>query len=599
MENAFKSIRVSIKIFINDIAHKRHKYISDKNFLIICAIWVGVLSGAAAVVLKTMSHTIQHWLEGGFNVRYENYLYLIYPMIGILLSALYIRIFHYKKVFDKGLSSIIYSISRKGSTVERHKTFSHIITSALTVGFGGSVGLEAPIAVTGSAIGANTGKDLLLNRQHRTLLLACGAAAGISAVFNSPIAGVIFALEVLLTEVSIPAFIPLLIASASGAVVSKLFYSGQLFHLTTNDWSVNALPFYLLLGGFCGMISAYMVKMSIATEHYFHKKKNPWHKAMLGGLVIGLLLFFLPSLYGEGYNTIENLMTGNYASLLDRSLLYQYNNNVWVVMLVVAIIILLKVFAASVTIGSGGNGGIFGPALFTGAMCGFLFARFFNSTEITHLNEENFVAVAMCGLISGALHAPLTGIFLIAEITGGYVLFIPLMIVSSIAYFVTRYFEPNSIYKKTLIERGFITDDKDLELLQSISIHHIIETDFIPIQPQLKLRQVLDVVSRSKRNTFPVVDENEKFCGILTLDELREVMFKSELYDLLTVHEMMVVPQVKAKSGDNLQLIMQVFEEHGLWIIPVIDDGIYKGFISKSGVLHYYREKVILENQPI
>ena len=568
----FKSIRIYIKIIINDIAHKRHKYISDKNFLIVISIWVGVLSGLASVILKSAVHFIQHFLEGGFNVRYENYLYLLYPLIGILLSALYIRIFHYKKVFDKGLSSIIYSISRKGSAVERHKSYSHLITSALTVGFGGSVGLEAPIAVTGSAIGANTGKDLLLNRQHRTLLLAGGAAAGIAAVFNSPIAGVIFALEVLLTEVSIPAFIPLLIAAASGAVVSKLFYSGQLFHLTTNDWSIHAIPFYMLLGGLCGLISTYMVRMTLATEHFFQKRKNPWHKAISGGIVLGILLFLFPTLYGEGYNVISNLMSGKADSLFDKSMLYRYHDNAWVILLVIGIIILLKVFAASITIGAGGNGGIFGPALFTGAMCGLLFSRFINLTQITTLNEQNFVAVAMCGLISGALHAPLTGIFLIAEITGGYMLFIPLMIVSALSYFVTRYFEPNSIYKKTLIERGFISEDKDSELLTSISIQQIIENDFIEVKTNFTLREVIDIVSRSKRNTFPVTNENGILVGILTLDELKEVMFKSELYDTITVIDIMIVPQIKINYDDNLQKIMGIFEEYNMWTIPVVEN---------------------------
>jgi len=561
--------------------------------LIIAAIWVGVLSGIAAVVLKTGVHFIQHILEGGFNVKLENYLYLIYPMLGILLSAAYIRAFHYKKVFDKGLSSIIYSISRKGSTVERHKTWSHVITSALTVGFGGSVGLEAPIAVTGSAIGANTAKDLLLNRQHRTLLLAAGAAAGIAAVFNSPIAGVIFSLEVLLTEVSIPAFIPLLIAAASGAVVSKLFYSGQLFHLTTDDWHIEALPFYFLLGAFCGLISTYMMRTNIAAEHYFHKRKNPWQKAIYGGLVLGIMLFLLPSLYGEGYGMISKLMSGDAITVFDRSLFYRYHDNAWAILLVVGILILLKVVAASVTIGSGGNGGIFGPSLFTGAMAGFLFSRFINLTGIVSLNEQNFVAVAMCGLISGALHAPLTGIFLIAEITGGYVLFIPLMIVSAIAYFVTRYFEPNSIYKKTLIERGFISDNKDTDVLTSIHIREIIETDFIEVRTEMKLREVVEIVSRSRRNSFPVVDESGTLNGILTLDELKEVMFNRELYDTLSVGDMKVVPQIVVDINDNVQSIMEAFEQYNVWVIPVTENNKYCGFISKNSVLNLYREKVM------
>lgn len=592
-----KQFRINFKIGVNKIAHHRRQYIGDKNFLVLLAIWVGILSGFAAIVLKYSVHWIQHLLEGGFNVRYENYLYLLYPLFGILLSVLYLRIFHYKKVFDKGLSSIIYSISRKGATVERHKTFSHVITSALTVGFGGSVGLEAPIAVTGSAIGANTAKDLLLNKQSRTLLLACGAASGIAAIFNSPIAGVIFAFEVLLTEVSIPAFIPLLIASASGAVVSKLFYSEQLFFLTTNDWDLNALPFYLLLGAFCGLISAYMVRMSTGIEHYFNKRKNPWQKAIYGGILIGLLLFFLPALYGEGFHTITNLMAGNAHMLLDRSLFYAYNDNAWVILMVVGIVILLKVFASAITIGAGGNGGIFGPALFTGALSGFLFSRFINLTRLTQLNEQNFIAVAMCGLISGALHAPLTGIFLIAEITGGYVLIIPLMIVSSMAYFVTRYFEPNSIYKKTLIERGFITDDKDIALLRSVPIEKLIETDYSPVYANQTLRELLDIVSHSKRNTFPVVDHTGVLLGILTLDELKEVMFNTEHYDTMTVTDLMILPAAVVQTNETIETLMELFETTQIWTIPVVAGSRYIGFITKSNLLQHYRQQFISDEQ--
>lgn len=592
-----KQFRINFKIGVNKFAHHRRQYIGDKNFLVLLAIWVGVLSGFAAIVLKYAVHWIQQVLEGGFNVRYENYLYLLYPLFGILLSVLYLRIFHHKKIFDKGLSSIIYSISRKGATVERHKTFSHVITSALTVGFGGSVGLEAPIAVTGSAIGANTAKDLLLNKSSRTLLLACGAASGIAAIFNSPIAGVIFAFEVLLTEVSIPAFIPLLIASASGAVVSKLFYSQQLFFLTTNEWSLNALPFYLMLGAFCGLISAYMVRTSTNIEHYFNARKNPWQKAIIGGILIGVLLFFLPALYGEGYTTITNLMAGNAHMMLDRSFFYGYNNNDWVILIVVGIVILLKAFAAAITIGAGGNGGIFGPSLFTGALSGFLFSRFVNLTHITQLNEQNFIAVAMCGLVSGALHAPLTGIFLIAEITGGYVLIVPLMIVSSMAYFVTRYFEPNSIYKKTLIERGFITDDKDIALLRSVPIEKLIETDYSVIQSNQTLRELVEVVSHSKRNTFPVVNNQGTLMGLVTLDEIREVMFKADQYDSMSVSDLMILPAAVVQTTATIETLMELFEESQIWTIPVVDDQRYVGFITKSNLLQHYRQQLISAEQ--
>ena len=348
-----KQARVYFKILVNRVAHGRNRYINDKKFLILIALFVGLFSGLAAVFLKNSVHLLQSFLEGGFNVRYENYLYLVYPLIGILLSVLYVRLFHKGKEFDKGLSSVIYSISRKGSAIPGLHVFSQIITSVFTVGFGGSVGLEAPIAVTGSAIGSNTAKDLLMNRQQKTLLLACGAASGISAIFNSPIAGVVFAFEVLLSEVSVPAFIPLLMSSATGAVVSRLFQSHQVFFLTTNSWSMRALPYYVLLGAFCGLTSVYMIRNSLATEHFFNNRKNPWLKALAGGLLIGALLFLFPPLYGEGYNSISMLMSGDYHSLPDKSLFYRYHENEWFVLLFIGVIILLKVFASSITIGSG------------------------------------------------------------------------------------------------------------------------------------------------------------------------------------------------------------------------------------------------------
>jgi CIC family chloride channel protein len=378
-----------------------------------------------------------------------------------------------------------------------------------------------------------------------------------------------------------------------------MFYSGQLFFLTTNDWSLNALPFYLLLGAFCGLLSTYMVRMTLATEHYFITKKNPWLKALIGGLVIGILLFFFPPLYGEGYGVVNNLMAGNSSSLLDKSLFYQYNDRAWYILLFAGLIILVKVFAAAITIGSGGNGGIFGPSLYTGALGGFFFARFFNLTQITHLNEQNFVVVAMCGLISGALHAPLTGIFLIAEITGGYMLFVPLMVVSSMSYFVTRYFEPNSIYKKTLIERGFIGQNKDSELLQTMNISRVLETDFISIKTGQTLREMIDTVSHSRRNTFPVLNSNNQLEGIVTLEDIKEVMFNRELYDKIHVRELMNLPYITVDIADNMERVMQLFEENSFWNIPVLENGEYRGFISKTGVLNYYREHALNAGQAL
>jgi CIC family chloride channel protein len=590
-----KSWRIHLKIAVNNLARQRHLYINDKNFLMIAAMWVGLLSGLAAVVLRNCVHYLQHFLESGFNIRYENYLYLATPLIGIVLCVFVIRLLFKNQKFDKGLSSIIYSISRNNANVEKHKSFTHIITSALTVGLGGSVGLEAPIAVTGSAIGSNTAKDLLMDRQHRTLLLASGAAAGIAAIFNSPIAGVIFAFEVLLSEVTIPAFIPLLIASATGAVVSRLFGGSHIFYLQINDWHINAIPFYLLLSALCGLISAYMIRTSLRIEHVFNQRKQPYHKAIIGGLTIGLLLFIFPPLYGEGYGIINKLMAGEYASLLDRSLFYQYNKNSLFIIAFAVAIILFKVVASSVTIGAGGNGGIFGPSLFTGAMLGFVFATVINYTGIVELNTGNFVAVAMGGVISGVLHAPLTGIFLIAEVTGGYALFVPLMMVSAGSYFITRYFEPNSIYKKTLVERGMIMNDETG--LQQISIHAVVENDFITLKPSQTLYDLVDAIAHCRRNIFPVVNEDNELQGIVLMDEIREVMFKTNLYRSTFIADLMTIPPVRVDIHTSLDEVIKLFEKFSVWHIPVEENGKYCGMISKSGVLQYYREQLAMQEQ--
>jgi chloride channel protein, CIC family len=590
----YKKVRVHTKLLIYQFTKQRNKYISDKNFLIIAAIWVGILAGGAAVALKTTVHFLQHALASGFNVRYENYFYLLYPLIGILLSVIYVKIFHSKGTYDKGLSSIIYSINKKFSNIELHKTYSHAITSALTVGFGGSAGLEAPIAVTGSALGSNTAKNLLLSKADRTLLLASGAAAGISAIFDSPIAGVVFAFEILLSEVSIPAFIPLLIASATGAVISKLFKSQPLFHLATDNWNIEAIPFYLVLGALCGFVSTYMIRSTLKMEGFLNKQKNPYTKAIGGGVALGVLIFLFPPLYGEGYGITNQLMSGNYESLFNNSLFFDNKESTWFVLVFTAILILVKVFAAAITIGSGGNGGIFGPSLFTGSLVGFLFSRSINFSQITYLNEQNFIAVAMGGLISGVLHAPLTGIFLIAEITGGYALFIPLMIVSAISYFITRYYESNSIYTKTLIERGFLSKDKDSALLSELSIGNAIETDFSILYPKQTLGELVTILSKTTRNIFPVVNTKNRLLGIITIDDIRETMFKHDLYNTTLVDDLMRKPKITINTHAQVETVMKYFAEFEVWYIPVVDqNGHYVGFVSKTVILHQYRERLI------
>ena len=592
----FKRLRVNGKLAFYQFLKHRTRYINDKNFLIVASLLVGITAGLAAVVLKYLVHIIQHFCESGFDVKFENYLYLIFPLVGIVLSATYIRLFHHKKVFDKGLSSIIFAINKKGSNIERHKTFSHIITSAVTVGFGGSVGLEAPIAVTGSAIGANAGRDLLVTKQERTLLLAAGAAAGIAAVFNSPIAGVIFAFEVLLTEVSIPVFIPLLMASASGAVVSKFFHTENLFNLVTDGWRIQSIPYYAMLAIFCGLLSVYMMRMTIKTEGAFRNINALFPKAILGGVLLGLLIFIFPPLYGEGYGLINKLMNADQGNLFDRSLFYDFKDNIWVVIGFSTAILLIKVFASAITVGSGGNGGIFGPSLFVGALLGFIFVKTFQALGLTNLPMQNFVAAGMAGLVSGVLHAPLTAIFLIAEITGGYALIVPLMLVSSSSYFITRYFEKYSLYTKHLIERGFITFDKDKDLLSKVDLSSIIQTNFMQLSPNQTLGELVGIITKSKRNIFVVLDDDKHLLGIITLDDIREIMFNQSEYNQIKVKKLMSIPRYTALPNADMTELIEKFDEYNVWKIPVVDtDGTYLGIVSKSAVLDQYREKLMTE----
>lgn len=570
----------------------RVRHISNRNFLIVASLLVGIVAGIAAIVLKYTVHGIQYVLEQLREASGTNYLYFIFPLIGILLTVYYVQRFRGGKL-GRGIANILYAIVKKSSNVERDKTYSHIITSALTVGFGGSAGLEAPIVVTGAAIGSNTGRDLRMNYKERTVLLAAGAAAGIAAVFNSPIAGVVFAVEVILMEVAIPSFIPLLIAAATAAVLSNLLYNDQLFFLITKGWVFKAIPYYILLGIVMGLISVYISRVTLRVEGFFKARKTVWKKAIWGGIGLGSLIFLLPALYGEGYKTIENLLKGNYMHLASGSWYESYISNPWMLVGVGAIIILVKIFATGLTVGSGGNGGIFAPSLFTGAITGFVFAEAINLSGIATLTVPNFIVAGMAGALSGVVHAPMTAIFLIAEITGGYALFVPLMIVSAFSYFISRYFEPYSIYTKRLAARGLLlTQNKDKNVLNLMKVKNMVETDFIAVKPEDSLGQLAETFAHSKRNIFPVLDENGKLTGIVLLENIREIMFHTELYDSTFVKDLMTRPNVTVEIKEAMVDVMRKFEQYHTWNIPVLDQGVYVGFVSKSTLLTEYRKKM-------
>lgn len=485
----------------------RVKHISNNNLVLIISVIVGIAAGLAAVILKSTTHHIQFLLSKAVEVQYLNYLYLLFPIIGIFLTILFIIYLNNNKL-GHGLSHILHTISRQSSLIKRDKMYSHMATSALTVGFGGSVGLEAPIVITGSAFGSYFGHLLHLGYKNRTLLIGCGAAGAIAAIFNAPITGVVFTLEVLLLELTVPSFIPILLAAICGNIVTKLFLGENiLFAFSLQDpFLLSEVPYYIALGIICAFIAVYFTRLTYSVEEFFLKFKSRFKKGLIGGACLGLLIFIFPPLYGEGFGTIKSILAGHPEELLNNSFLYNYVENQWVVLVFIAGIVLFKVLAMNVTLSGGGNGGYFAPSLFVGALTGFLFARIVNLLGIGgHIPESNFALVGMAGVMSGVLHAPLTGIFIIAEITAGYELIVPLMIVSVIAFATIRYIEPHSIYTKQLARKGdLISHDKDKSVLQRLRIDRVIEKDLLTINPDASLRELVETVSNSKRNIYPI-----------------------------------------------------------------------------------------------
>ena len=587
-----------LKRFSDRLITWQKSHIGHRTFLIMASIVVGIISALAAIALKILVHSL-HKIPDFFSIYSGSHLWYIFlPLTGILLTVAVVKIF-FKGKLEKGLGSILFSIARRSSRVNKDKMYSHIITSGITVGLGGSAGLEAPIVITGAAIGSNFAQRFKFGYKERALLLACGAAAGIATVFNSPIAGVIFAIEVLLTDISIPLFIPLLISTASATIVSKLLYKGQLFYLITNDWYMHAIPFYIVLGVICGLLSVYMTRVTLYVEGWFDSKKGVIAKAIGGGLILGLLIFLFPPLFGEGYTTIDSLFKGSYNDLLKNSLFIDFVDHPWILLLITLIIILIKVFATALTLSSGGNGGIFAPSLFTGALTGFGFSSAINLSGISKLHVSNFIAVGMAGIMSGVIHAPLTAIFLIAEITGGYVLFVPLMIVSAISYFISRFFEPYSIYTKHLAQKGHLfTDDKDSNVLKQIHLDDLIETEFIPLLNTDGFEQVIAAFTKSNRNIFPVIDKENNFIGVILLDQFKEYLFKPEHYDQLTIENMVQKDVLTINSGENMDDVMIKIEDSNLWNIPVIKESKYIGFISRSNILSFYR-RILKKTSPM
>ncbi|HEU5291553.1 MAG TPA: chloride channel protein [Cyclobacteriaceae bacterium] len=568
--------------------------ISNKQFLIAGAVIVGLWAGLTAVLLKISVHYLHGWLH--VLGQHYNWIYFVSPGIGILATYVFIELI-LKGNLLKGTSHVLFSIARKSSILPRSEIFSHAVTSALTVGLGGSAGLESPIVQTGSAIGSTFASFFPVGYRDRTLLLACGAAAGIATAFNAPIAGVLFALEVLLVDVSISAFIPLLIAGATGALCSKIILNENILlsFKQAGNFNYYNVPLYILLGILCGLISVFYIQTFVKLEIFFSGTfKSKIVKLIVGASLLGGVVILFPALFGEGYNSITLLANQKPEELFRWSILGDFIlQSPWIIGISILIISLIKVFAVSLTLNAGGNGGNFAPALFVGACLGFSFAFLMGTSGLANVPTSNFCLVAMAGVLTGIFHAPLTGVFLIAELTGGYELMIPLMIVSAISAGISRYLNPRSLDEEKLsISDSPLSLNKDSHVLSELSLKAFIEKDFITVPLGSTLQVLVDSIARSKRNIFPVVDGHQKLMGVIALEDIREIMFNSSVYNSVLVDKLMRKPIVTVSVYEEMGVVMEKFDKTGVWNIPVLDGDRYIGFVSKSRIFSNYREKL-------
>lgn len=571
----------------------RKRNISKSNFLIIAAAVTGILGGIASSLLKELTHLIADFLQNDFHWRYKYYLYLFFPLIGIFLTIFYVRLFIRRRKFQHGIPAILNNISRNSSRVDFHNIYSQVISSALTVGLGGSAGLEAPAVASGSAIGSNIGRIFGLSYREVTLLLACGGAAGISGAFNSPVAGMIFAIEVLLPEFSIPAVIPLLVAAALSSVISKLIYNEPLFVLVTEGWAIEAIWYYITFGLVVGLFSVYYSKLNRNLYRSFDRIKNRYQRVWIGGLILGVLIALMPALYGEGYITIQKLLDGDYQALLANSLFPQFQNVAWALILFGALSLVGKTFASVITMACGGNGGMFAPSVVAGGLIGFVFAFGLNQTGMVQLNVTNFMIAGMAASVSGMMHAPLTGIFLAAEITGGYILMVPLMIVSALSYFINKGILKYSIYTRVLADQGtfFSSDNKDNNVLRSIKLKYLIEKDFVILHPDDTPEGRSNDIVHTHRNVFPVVDDEGILTGLLFSDHLLELLMSKNHEDRNRLIKDIAQPPQKVISIDTaMDDVMQIMDSLDLRVLPVNDvEGKYVGFVTKNSIFNKYR----------
>jgi CIC family chloride channel protein len=569
--------------------------LGERRITLILSFIIGLLSGVAGVALKNTLHGVRNFVNGLVPMDTASLLYFGLPAIGILLTLLFVR-YLIKDDLSHGVTKVLYSISRQGSKLKAHHMFSSIFGSALTIGFGGSVGAEAPVVLTGSAIGSNVGSFFRMNYKTRTLLIGCGAAGAIASIFKAPIAGIVFTLEVLMLDLTTTSIVPLLISAVTASSVSYLLMGRNVVFAydVIRPFALHNIPWFVLLGIFCGLVSLYFIRTIWGIEKRFKRTRSPYKKWIAGTLILGVLIYVFPPLFGEGYDVLQALLDGRSEYIFHNSPLYEFQNNYWLLVGSLFLIIALKAVATAVTNGAGGVGGIFAPSLFIGGISGFLVAKLINQFNFIDVSESNFALVGMAGTMAGVMHAPFMAIFLIAEITGGYALFVPLMITSTIAFLTIVYFEPHSIYTKRLASRGeLITHHKDKAVLTLLNVNKVIETDFIPVEPTETLGSLVKKVSQSRRNIFPVVTTEGKFMGIVMLDDIRPIMFDASRYDTTTVQEIMNLPPEIITVNESMESVMNKFEYSKAWNLPVVDGDRYVGFVSKSKIFSVYRNLLI------
>lgn len=576
----------------------KEKHLTDRQMLLILAFIIGILASFAAYILHTLIHQIQAILTEGFEINSFNWLYLVFPVIGIYLTSLFVR-YVVRDNISHGITRILYAISSKRSHLKPHNCWSSVIASAITIGFGGSVGAEAPIVLTGSAIGSNLGQLFKIDNKTMMLLVGCGAAAAIAGIFKAPIAGLVFTLEVLMVDLTMASLLPILVASITANVFTWALMGGKSLFTFVMDsaWQVDRLPACVLLGLFCAFISLYFIRTMTFCEGIFAKmKRHPYGKLAVGGVMLSSLIFLFPALYGEGYSAINILLNGtteaDWNQLLDKSLFYGHGN---LLVVYIALVLLTKVFATSCTNGAGGCGGTFAPSLFIGGFGGFLFARLWNMYQIgVYVPEKNFTLLGMAGVMAGVMHAPLTGIFLIAEITGGYALFVPLIIVSVVSVMGISLFEPHSIYAMRLARQGkLITHHTDRAVLTLMSMDSIIEKDYISVAPDMPLGKLVNVISRSQSDFIPVLDVGGRLLGDIDITKIRHIVFRTELYNKFNVSQLMSHVPAVLYTNEPMEQVMKKFERSNAEYLPIVDiNNKLTGFISRTRLYTMYRKMV-------